>query len=187
MLAGGALKSTSPLWLTPNTGATDSSGFMALPGGNRNYDGSSGNFGYEAIFWSSTTLSLGSAWCLELSHSNANASLGYYNDFENGYSCRCVKDSSTTTGISKMNNNGSIMAYPNPSKDLFSIQIYSYDDVYSNISVFNMLGNEVYHRETALIRGINSNVLDLQNLAPGIYILRLKNVNGEWDSKLVKN
>ncbi|NVO21519.1 MAG: hypothetical protein HXX13_17590 [Bacteroidetes bacterium] len=32
-LAGGALKSTSPLWNSPNTGATNSSGFSGLPGG----------------------------------------------------------------------------------------------------------------------------------------------------------
>jgi uncharacterized protein (TIGR02145 family) len=33
-VAGGAMKSTSPLWSAPNVGATNSSGFSALPAGN---------------------------------------------------------------------------------------------------------------------------------------------------------
>ena len=50
--AGGSLKSNSPLWSAPNTGATNSSGFTALPGGMRNSDAhfySLSNIGY---FWS---------------------------------------------------------------------------------------------------------------------------------------
>ncbi|MFN8208026.1 MAG: fibrobacter succinogenes major paralogous domain-containing protein [Bacteroidales bacterium] len=41
-------------WMTPNTGATNSSGFTALPGSFRNTDGSFGNFGYYGYWWTST-------------------------------------------------------------------------------------------------------------------------------------
>ena len=39
-IAGGKLKETgSTYWVEPNTGATNETGFTALPGGNRRYDG----------------------------------------------------------------------------------------------------------------------------------------------------
>ena len=39
-VAGGKMKAVSPLWLSPNGGATNSSGFSGLPGGYRNFNGS---------------------------------------------------------------------------------------------------------------------------------------------------
>jgi uncharacterized protein (TIGR02145 family) len=57
-LAGGALKETGNAhWSTPNTSATDSSGFTALPGGLRNPGAVYSVFGYLGQlgnFWSST-------------------------------------------------------------------------------------------------------------------------------------
>ena len=50
---GGKLKETGDVhWLIPNTGATNSSGFTALPGGIR-HDGSFYNLGKGAYFWTS--------------------------------------------------------------------------------------------------------------------------------------
>ena len=67
-VAGGALKSTGTieldpnglidelagLWATPNTGATNSSGFTALPSGFRGYQGWFGRAGFDADWWSAT-------------------------------------------------------------------------------------------------------------------------------------
>ncbi|MGE5349087.1 MAG: fibrobacter succinogenes major paralogous domain-containing protein [Actinomycetota bacterium] len=54
--AGGAMKSVSGLWDSPNEGATNSSGFSALPGGMRT-DTDAAEFlytGEKSIFWSAT-------------------------------------------------------------------------------------------------------------------------------------
>jgi uncharacterized protein (TIGR02145 family) len=51
--AGGKMKSTSSLWNSPNTGATNSSGFSALPGGYRNPNGSFSMINVNSSFWSS--------------------------------------------------------------------------------------------------------------------------------------
>jgi hypothetical protein len=50
--AGGDLKETGTThWLSPNTGATNSSGWTGLPGGLRNPNGTYFNLGYQGIHW----------------------------------------------------------------------------------------------------------------------------------------
>lgn len=91
-VAGGKLKEAGTThWSSPNTGATNESGFTALPGGCRAYNGFSniGNCGY---WWSSTSDNTGGAWDRSLfSNISLNKGEGYY-DFGNGYSVRCVKN-----------------------------------------------------------------------------------------------
>ena len=89
-IAGGKLKETGTVhWFSPNTGATNESGFTVIAGGNRSY----GNFdfmGYGGSFWSTTPLDDIFAW---------NRDIFYYNtvanhsgaDKKSGLSVRCVK------------------------------------------------------------------------------------------------
>jgi len=54
-IAGGKMKETDTThWVSPNYGATNSSGFTALPGGMRNISGGFTNFSYTSLFWSSS-------------------------------------------------------------------------------------------------------------------------------------
>lgn len=90
-LAGGMLKFDAGFWLAPNTYATNSTGFTALSGGYRNYNGSFNNSaGYLAAFWSSTE-SGNFARYIYLSY-NSGAIGRNYTDKENGLSVRCIKD-----------------------------------------------------------------------------------------------
>jgi uncharacterized protein (TIGR02145 family) len=78
-------------WNFPNTGATNSSGFTALPGGFR--DGF-GDFSYltdVGFWWSSSDLSGSDAWnrCL-LSNTSGILRSNYFRTF--GFSVRCIKD-----------------------------------------------------------------------------------------------
>jgi uncharacterized protein (TIGR02145 family) len=53
-LAGGKMKeSGNAHWMSPNTGATNESGFTALPGGNYYHSGYSSELGYSATFYTS--------------------------------------------------------------------------------------------------------------------------------------
>jgi hypothetical protein len=56
------MKSTSSLWNSPNTGADNTSGFTALPGGFRNHDGSFYFIRIFAFFWSATEIDNFNAW-----------------------------------------------------------------------------------------------------------------------------
>ena len=95
---GGKLKATGTiaegdgLWYSPNTGATNESGFSALPGGYRESDyGTFDGLSIYAVFWASTEYSSLGAWTRYLS---CNYAQGYrdYSGQGNGFSVRCVKD-----------------------------------------------------------------------------------------------
>jgi uncharacterized protein (TIGR02145 family) len=91
-VAGGPLKETSTLhWLSPNTGATNNSGFKGLPGGLRNYDGPFNSIGKVGYWWSSIDFTTMDALFHYLSFDNVYLN-GYHLDKRNGFSVRCFKD-----------------------------------------------------------------------------------------------
>ena len=87
--AGGLLKSTSLLWRSPNTGATNSSGFNALPAG-WFYGVSTWNSTTECTFWTSTVQSDQYAYSFGLNSDFEYVSNGYAVKTR-GHSCRCIK------------------------------------------------------------------------------------------------
>jgi len=95
-VAGGALKSTATQptpggWNSPNTGATNSSGFTAMPGGLRRSSGVFNSMSGTGGWWSSSVLSGSDAWTryLDLNYSNITRT----NSFRTtGLSVRCLKD-----------------------------------------------------------------------------------------------
>ncbi len=92
-VAGGKMKETGfTHWDIPNTGATNESGFSALPGGYRgDGDGSFFTMGYSGYWWSSTEGGSSDAHIRYLDYYNEEA---YPNIFNKscGFSVRCVKD-----------------------------------------------------------------------------------------------
>ena len=99
-IAGGKLKEVGTgHWASPNTGATNSSGFTALPGGERSgFDGTFGAMGQSGNWWSSTQNNgidaNGYPYYYNFFHSisSGSASTGYGWAFSNGFSVRCIKD-----------------------------------------------------------------------------------------------
>ena len=91
-VAGGKMKETGTThWNSPNTGATNSSGFTALPGGYRSPNGNFYDKGRYGYWWSATEYSSTDAWSRVLYY--------YYDEVhrygsskEYGFSVRCVRD-----------------------------------------------------------------------------------------------
>jgi len=91
-VAGGKLKEIGTThWQSPNTGATNESGFSALPGGYRYFNGSFYYIGYYGNWWSSSELSAADAWYRFLFYYYSNV-FRYYYSKEYGFSVRCVKN-----------------------------------------------------------------------------------------------
>ena len=97
-VAGGRLKSTGSkeagdgLWYSPNKGATNESGFSAIPGGGRDFKGSFNDIGYHGNWWES--------WNGYIYYRPWHRYLDYNNTIiysiegtdGSGFSVRCIKD-----------------------------------------------------------------------------------------------
>ena len=59
-------------WAAPNTGATNSSGFRAQPGGSRTTDGIFYSIGNNGFWWNSSQFSTRNAWARNLSYDDGN-------------------------------------------------------------------------------------------------------------------
>ena len=91
-VAGGKLKETDTKhWNSPNTGATNETGFTALPGGLIINFGWCENIGRDGYWWSTTEFDSELTLCLSVSNVN-NRSLmeAIFKDF--GLSVRCLRD-----------------------------------------------------------------------------------------------
>jgi len=91
-IAGAKMKEAGTLhWTGPNTGATNSSGFTALPGGCRNRTEFNPTYGFfdagtYGTWWTSNERIIG------LSSRNNIIAGGDYYFYDTGFSIRCIKD-----------------------------------------------------------------------------------------------
>ena len=91
-IAGGKLKETGlNHWSTPNEGASNLSGFTALPGGYRNNNGTYHDVCISGSWWSYSELGTADAWYRGVSYYLSGVGRYDYNKTY-GFSVRCIKD-----------------------------------------------------------------------------------------------
>ena len=91
LVAGGKLKETGTAhWASPNTGASDTYDFTALPGGWRTDAGSFLDINYFGYWWTSTLISP-SVWYRHIQY-NSEKLFRATNNEKYGMSVRCIKD-----------------------------------------------------------------------------------------------
>ncbi len=91
--SGGALKATgTQYWLAPNAGATNASGFTALPGGGRDSNLDFGNLGERGSWWTADQSSNAFARSRLMEYDNDAALDGYTSRKAIGHSVRCIKN-----------------------------------------------------------------------------------------------
>jgi uncharacterized protein (TIGR02145 family) len=92
-VAGGRLKETGTThWASSNEGATNESGFTALPGGKRSYDGLFNGNKINGVWWSSTEYPSSYAWYRFMYSYLSDVTRDYYYSKPYGFSVRCIKD-----------------------------------------------------------------------------------------------
>jgi uncharacterized protein (TIGR02145 family) len=90
--ASGKLKETGTAhWITPNTGATNESGFTARPSGYRFFSGSYYTIGSNCFWWSSTEISTTNACFRGISYITNNVASSNFGK-QLGFSVRCIED-----------------------------------------------------------------------------------------------
>jgi len=175
-IAGGKLKAVDPvLWKSPNIGATNETGFTALPAGDRVASHGCANISSEGEWWSSSIVDTNFIWIRYVDNYDKNV---YRNSHSMnfGHSVRClsytVPSSIANAEINK------ITFYPNPS----SGQLYLKNTTSSNSSIviLNLQGEEI------LIKQNISNFIDISNLKNGIYIAKIIDSGKIVMTKIVK-
>jgi uncharacterized protein (TIGR02145 family) len=91
-VAGGKLKETGTShWQSPNTGATNETGFTALPSGERDYDGAFHGIGYHGSWWSATEGNASDAWNRYVHYDDSDV-IRFGINKKNGFFVRCLRD-----------------------------------------------------------------------------------------------
>lgn len=91
-VAGGKLKEVGTShWASPNTGATDETGFTALPSGYRGGGGMFWHLGGACFWWSATRESVNKAWRCSINYLSSSLDIDSQY-FTHGWSVRCVKN-----------------------------------------------------------------------------------------------
>jgi uncharacterized protein (TIGR02145 family) len=169
-VAGGKLKEAGTLhWLSPNTGATNSSGFTGLPAGE--YDGNqSHNFlflGMAAVFWTSTQA--GSLMATEryLSHDDAmSKSLDWYKTMK--YAIRCIRD----IGVGLENpqdQEDNALRISNPFRNNFIVMGENVE--FSRILIYSISGQLLIEKE--LTDSFSPATVDTGLLPSGFYLVKI--------------
>jgi uncharacterized protein (TIGR02145 family) len=173
LLAGGKMKEAGTLhWNAPNTGATNASGFTALPGGY--YQVEYNDFqvlGYTGFWWGTSistwdTISYNDG--LSLGHELEEASIwgnGILDGNTLAWSVRCIKDEDDNPNSIANTYEKELVTYPNPAKDFITLE-YPYD--IKSIELIDLNGRVVY------LQSGNKNIIEVSDINRGIYILKVE-------------
>ena len=179
MVAGGALKEAGfTHWLSPNVGATNASGFTALPGGARMPNTAFELLHENGLFWTSTAAG-----------ANAYGRYVWYM-FEGverdpypkriGVSIRCIRDT-VGVGIGSIHKEEKLQVFPNPTTGLVTVK--------TGISIPGTL--ELLNSEGMLMARFtlmdDQTQIDLSAYCPGIYSAKIICGNSIFYRKIVKD
>jgi uncharacterized protein (TIGR02145 family) len=177
-IAGGKLKEAGTLhWNAPNTGATNESGFTALPAGGRGDNGQFFGIDQYSTWYSSTEVTGGHSWHRGVSYTSNEVTSGNGPGMY-GFSVRCIYD--FPTQINERKDQDRLIIYPNPATD--RINITCDDKHILKIQIFKMIGACILQGDL----NNTTNSFDLSVLSKGVYIVRISGSNWAIQQKLIK-
>jgi uncharacterized protein (TIGR02145 family) len=176
--AGGMMKEAGTLhWKSPNTGATNESGFTGLPGGMLGVNYTFQTLNENGLWWTSTANNSTSAWSRYFWYLFAGVDRNP-TPKTIALSVRCLKDIDVGTG--EIDHKEKINFYPNPAAN--KIYIECPENQYINVKIYCPSG-EIYSE-----RALNGtrNEIDISHLPTGIYILIFTGDGWIHQEKLIK-
>lgn len=178
IIAGGKMKESGTFhWLSPNTGATNSSGFTSLPGGCRYLDHTYQYINENGLWWTYTSFNSINAWSRYMWYLNEGVDRNP-TPKKCGLNVRCIKNSGA--GINDYMQKGQIKLYPNPSNSIITIEYNENRD--GVLSLYNISGEIIF--EKPLTNYINE--IDINTIPAGIYIIKIIGEQTILQQKLIK-
>ncbi len=175
-IAGDKLKEAGTThWSSPNTGATNQSGFTGLPGGARIFYGPFSTVGCFGYWWSSSENSTTDAWCRYLDYGSSTA-YRPNDDKADGYSVRCLSNQSLNLPNSNLKQ---ISIYPNPTYSLIHISIND-AIVVNKVTIVDITGKIVLEQTE------NINSINVEKLEKGVYIITEYADDKKYEEKFLK-
>ncbi len=176
---GGQLKEVGTVhWNAPNEGATNSSGFTALPAGQRYGENHYRHFNEEGLWWTSSPgNSAAHGWYRSVHYLFALIKrLTYFKD--TGMSCRCVSDLST--GLNEVPlDDPDIRIHPIPASD--HLWIAGKSEGPATLRVLDTAGRCMLQQQVTI-----GSYVDVGPLAPGPYIVQLSGPGMNVRRRLIK-
>ncbi|MCD4768754.1 MAG: T9SS type A sorting domain-containing protein [Bacteroidales bacterium] len=180
--AGGEMKEADTAhWHNPNVGATNNSGFTALPGGSRD----AWTYGYLGIgeicyFWSSSPAFMGDPWYRSLYREDPYVARWGRKEYF-GQSVRCVRDS-LNIRIDENNSGDRLMfkVFPNPATEMIYIKTSINHKLIIEILDISgkcILSDNIFSKEM---------IIDISILNKGLYIVKLSGNGKIGFTKLLK-
>jgi uncharacterized protein (TIGR02145 family) len=177
MKTKGTIEAGTGLWYSPNVGATNMSGFSALPGCPRYGDGSYDWIGVATFFWSSTESSNPGAFYRILTYDMSSVRRRSQNK-TCGLSVRCLKDQDTSS-IESKNVTPNIFElsqnYPNPFNSETVISYTLPTNCYVKLTIYNIKGEMM---ETLVdsqnSAGLHTITWAADNVSNGLYFYQLQ-------------
>lgn len=177
-VAGGKLKETGTThWNSPNVGATNETGFTALPGGYRVQVGAFYDIGKVGYWWSATAFSTNNAYYWHIGYSTGGIGRDFNPD-EVGFSVRCI--CSSANNVQESNEYKKIQIFPNPATDRITINIAETQNV--QMQIYDMVGKCVL---TSNMKD-GTNDINVSLLPKGIFVVHVSDNNQAYQIKLIK-
>jgi hypothetical protein len=89
------------------------------------------------------------------------------------------------TGIHDYSGLSDLDIYPNPNNGTFTVQLSAAEPHESNIELINMQGKVVYKDRIMLLKGLNSEKIQLEQFANELYYLRVVSEKGIVTKKVL--
>lgn len=169
---GGKLKSTS-LWNSPNSGATNESGFSGFPGGYRySIDGEFMGIGNDGGWWSAPEYGADYAWCRYLSNGNTGIGRDNYGFLKRfGLSVRCVQEGATGMATWR---SARLTIVPNPAHGSTTLN-FAFTDRPAQIVLLDASGRTM---DVQFISAVGSVTLDISAHENGLYFVEVLFADG---------